>query len=67
MGRDYYLELNSSKLSPQNFVDSFIHFKLIISNIIKTYQLTENKISLINGILLNGDLIPDLFDNFTFS
>ena len=40
--------------SQQKFVNNFIHFKLI--NLIKKQQLSYNKMSEINEILLNGDM-----------
>ena len=47
----------------QKSVNDFIHFKLIISNIIETKQLPSHKISLINRLLLNGVLIPNFLNN----
>ena len=46
--------------SQQKFIKDFIHFKLIISNIIKTKQ---KKILPINGILLNEVIISNLLNS----
>ena len=49
--------------SQKFFFKDFTHLKLIISNIVKTKQLPENKISPVNGVLLNGVLIANFLNN----
>ena len=45
--------------SQQKIVNDFIHFRLIISNIIETKELPYNNISRINAILIKGVVIPN--------
>ena len=53
--------------SRQKLINDFIYLKLIVSNMIKTEQVSENKISPINGILVNGVLISNLLSNLLTS
>ena len=53
--------------SQQKIVNNLVHFKLIISNTVKTKNVFENKILPINGILFNGVLIPNLLNNLLAS
>ena len=57
---------NKPVSSQKLFFNDFIHF-ISISNIIKTKQVPSNKVSLINGILLNGVLIANFhYNSLTF-